>query len=236
MLHSFFFFLSTDPTRISVTELVISPEMRQFASLTSSYQEYVKPCVSSISSSAYYNEGRYEGSCLLPDNWFSTETAFMIYSQFVQLDTNRDGLVKAEDIVEFNDGGLTMAFAQAVERVIGKGQGLNYERFLLFALSLYHLDTSAAKRVYFDILDGQNKGYLDKETVDVFTKEIAEKCSTKEKKFDHANITQLVFDSIQPRESTKIVVEDFIRMGRGGLVLNIMTDYHAFEELVQYYK
>lgn len=87
---------------------------------------------------------------------------------------------------------------------------------------------------------------MDKETVDVFTKEIAEKCSTKEKKFDHANITQLVFDSIQPRESTKykheendinrIVVEDFIRMGRGGLVLNIMTDYHAFEELVQYYK
>lgn len=112
MLHSFFFFLSTDPTRISVDELVISPEMRQFASLTSSYQEYVKPCVSSISSSAYYNEGRYEGSCLLPENWFSTETAFMIYSQvafvlstdvqFVQLDTNRDGLVKAEDIVEFS--------------------------------------------------------------------------------------------------------------------------------------
>lgn len=68
--------------------------------------------MSSISSSAYYNEGRYEGSCLLPDNWFSTETAFMIYSQvdfvlstdvqFVQLDTNRDGLVKAEDIVEFS--------------------------------------------------------------------------------------------------------------------------------------
>lgn len=65
-----------------------------------------------MSSSAYYNEGRYEDSCILPENWFSTETAFMIYSQvvlmpsidaqFVQLDTNRDGLVKAEDLLEFS--------------------------------------------------------------------------------------------------------------------------------------
>lgn len=86
--------------------------MRQFASLTSSYQEYIKPCVSSLSSSAYYNEGRYKGACILPDNWFTTETAFMIYSQvfatlhayiqFVQLDQNRDGLVKADDIIQFS--------------------------------------------------------------------------------------------------------------------------------------
>lgn len=62
--------------------------------------------------------------------------------------------------------------------------------------------------MYFNILDGQNKGYLDKETVDVFTKEIAEKCSTKERKFDYANITQLVFDSIQPRESKKYKHEE----------------------------
>ena len=112
MLHSFFFFLSRDPTRISVDQLVLSTEMRQFASLTSSYQEYIKPCVSSLSSSAYYNEGRYKETYILPDNWFTTETAFMIYSQvdialsveaqFVQLDSNRDGLVKAEDIVEFS--------------------------------------------------------------------------------------------------------------------------------------
>ncbi|CBK19987.2 uncharacterized protein [Blastocystis hominis] len=126
-----------------------------------------------------------------------------IDAQFVQLDTNRDGLVKAEDLLEFNGGGLTMAFAKAVEKVIGKGQGLNYERFLLFALSLYHLDTSAAKRVYFDILDGQKKGYLDKDALDIFTKEIAEKCSTKEKKVEYTNITQLVFNSIQPKDSTK---------------------------------
>ena len=51
------------------------------------------------------------------------------------------------NVLHIDGGGLTMAFAKAVEKVIGKGQGLNYERFLLFALSLYHLDTSAAKRV-----------------------------------------------------------------------------------------
>ena len=81
VLHSFFFFLSSEKSYITISNLVLSTEMRQFISLTSSYNEYIKPCVSSLSSSAYYNEGRSEMGCVLPDNWFTTETAFMIYSQ-----------------------------------------------------------------------------------------------------------------------------------------------------------
>ena len=30
---------------------------------------------------------------------------------------------------------------------MGQGEGLNYERFLKFALAAYHLDTEAGKRV-----------------------------------------------------------------------------------------
>lgn len=64
-------------------------------------------------------------------------------------------------------------------------------------------DRQLCLQVYFDILDGQKKGYLDKDALDIFTKEIAEKCSTKEKKVEYTNITQLVFNSIQPKDSTK---------------------------------
>lgn len=52
-----------------------------------------------------------------------------------------------------------MVFAKAVEQVIGKGQGLNYERFLLFALALYHLDTEGGKRVV-DLQKKYNTGVL----------------------------------------------------------------------------
>ena len=107
-----------------------------------------------------------------------------------------------------------MVFAKAVEQVIGKGQGLNYERFLLFALALYHLDTEGGKRVvdlqkiittqvYFDILDGEKKGYLDREAIDKFTKDVAQKASTKERVISYPTITQLVFDSLQPTDSKK---------------------------------
>lgn len=57
--------------------------------------------------------------------------------------------------------------------------------------------------MYFEILDCDKKGYLDKESINKYTKEIAEKVSTKEQVITNVSITQLIFDSIQPTDSSK---------------------------------
>ena len=50
-------------------------------------------------------------------------------------------------LCNLDDGGITSVFAESIEYVVGQGEGLNYERFLKFALAAYHLDTEAGKRV-----------------------------------------------------------------------------------------
>lgn len=97
--------------------------------------------------------------------------------------------------------------------------------------------------MYFEILDCDKKGYLDEESINKYTKEIAEKVSTKEQVITNISITQLIFDSIQPTDSKKyehfknikfrICVEDFLKSKKAGLLLGVITNHHVFEEIIQ---
>ncbi|KAK8823951.1 hypothetical protein WA538_001238, partial [Blastocystis sp. DL] len=78
-----FFEKSDNTTVISLSTLVLSDSLRQFASIAQTYADYLTGGTRSL--------GSLESSNSCTVNWFTPDTAFAVYSQFIQLDENRDG-------------------------------------------------------------------------------------------------------------------------------------------------
>lgn len=96
MFQSLLFFEKSDNTTvISLSTLVLSDSLRQFASIAQTYADYLTGGTRSL--------GSLESSNSCTVNWFTPDTAFAVYSQFIQLDENRDGLVDWKELAKYGN-------------------------------------------------------------------------------------------------------------------------------------
>lgn len=94
MFQSLLFFEKNNNTAvIPLSTLVLTDSLRQFASMSRSYADYLTGGTRSLE--------RLEPTSSYAANWFTPETAFAVYSQFIQLDENRDGLVDWKELAKY---------------------------------------------------------------------------------------------------------------------------------------
>lgn len=87
-----------------------SSDFREFALQSDSFKDLIKP-YQEEKQEYYYGYNKGEQHCDLPANWYSPETAFMIYSQvrfcnplyqYIDLDEDQNGLITSEDLTLFS--------------------------------------------------------------------------------------------------------------------------------------
>lgn len=120
MLNSLFFFLADPhtsfdisyslPDLLSLDKLLSSSDLRDFALQSDTFKDHIKP-YEEERVDYYYGYNKDDQHCDLPANWYSPETAFMIYSQvsllkrfqpFLFLDEDQNGLLTKEDLMRFS--------------------------------------------------------------------------------------------------------------------------------------
>ncbi|KAJ3081936.1 Serine/threonine-protein phosphatase 2A regulatory subunit B'' subunit gamma, partial [Quaeritorhiza haematococci] len=142
-------------------------------------------------------------------NWFSTYSALRVYGQYLNLDTNHNGMLSRRELARYNSGTLTAVF---VDRVFQEYQTYNgemdFKGFLDFVLVMENVQTPEALAQYFRLLDIERVGYLDPFTVRYFAKAVTEKMA----QFGHdlinaVDVTNEVFDMINPKIHDRILLD-----------------------------
>ena len=231
-MNSLLFFLAKPgASSLPLSALLPSVQLRQFALLSDSFRDYILPCSTLLPK---YNVMYRRGGVVtyLPSNWYSPETAFMLYQQFLDLDQDRDGLLKENELYRFNDGGLSRPFTHSLIVALGNGIGLNYEAFLAFATAYYNLLMTEAQRHFFVLLDREQKGYLSRALVEEYMEDITREVAEKDGLMTVEEAVRTVFDAIQPRDPSKITLEDVLQSMDPCLMMTLLADYQTLHAVL----
>ena len=116
---------------------------------------------------------------LLELNWFSAQATSKIYSDFLKLDADKNGMLSRKEMTRFNGGHLTRTF---LDRLFDSVQLFNGEMvfnfnqdylvFLDLVLALENQETTEGISWLFKIIDVKKDGFLDQSTVAFFVKDV----------------------------------------------------------------
>ncbi|KAK8806092.1 hypothetical protein WA171_007177 [Blastocystis sp. BT1] len=193
---------------IPLIPLILSDSMRNYMSQSDTYIGYLHLSTST--------------------NWFTPETAFKIYAQFTELDSNKDGLLSWKDIIPLNGGKLIPSFAKNVIKLLGSGNGLNYELYLRLMLAYSHLHLQQAQQIIFELLDKDHKGYLTQDEIKGFIEESIQ-IMAPPIHITSENYTQDIFDHIHPQHPNQITLTDLVRSGSAEEILQNLINSYSFK-------
>ena len=111
------------------------------------------------------------------DNWFSLAAAIRIYRQFLELDSDQDGMLTSEELARYGDSlmSLTPAFVDRLFEVINTFDGrLDYKGYLDFVISCEHRSHPQCLAYLFRILDLDSCGSLGVFDVHYFVRDIVQ--------------------------------------------------------------
>ncbi|KAI9363386.1 hypothetical protein DFJ73DRAFT_510557 [Zopfochytrium polystomum] len=163
-------------------------------------------------------------------NWFSSYSTLRIYGQFLNLDVDHNGMLSRKELAKFNNSTLTDVY---LDRLFQEYQTYNseldYKGYLDFVLATENFSTPEAIAYSFKLLDVKNQGYLDDFTIRLLFKAVIEKMVA----FGHEavgvdDVTNEVFDMANPATPNKITLNDLLKCGVGGTIVNILTDCRGF--------
>ncbi|KAI8812582.1 hypothetical protein BJ742DRAFT_25243 [Cladochytrium replicatum] len=206
--RKFFFFL--DPLKlrkIKIERIVLSPIMTELMSLK---DEPLSP--TSISA-----------------NWFSSVSTFRLYYQFLELDSDKSGLLDQAELSEYCPT-MTSVFIDRVfqEHQTFRGQ-MDFGNFLDFVLAHENQDTPEAMAYFFKILDINGMGGLDHFTVRYFFKAVNDKML--ESGYEPVyveDVTNEIFDMARPKNEDFITLEDLQKCGCGSTIITMLSDSRGF--------
>lgn len=163
-------------------------------------------------------------------NWFSSYCTLRIYGQFLNLDLDHNGMLSRTELSKFNNSTLTDIYLDRVFQEYQTYNGeLDYKGYLDFVLSIENSNTAEAIAYGFRLLDVDRKGFLDDFTVRLLFRSVVEKMVT----FGHDpvgvdDVTNEIFDMANPSIPTGITLQDLIKSGVGGTIVNILSDCRGF--------
>jgi len=199
--RKFFFFL--DPRhkgKINIRELLMSPVYQEFYSLKEKKDD--------------------------TNNWFSINSAMTVYGQYLNLDTDGNGMLSRSELSNFCSGVYSEVFLDRVfEEFPTYNNEMDFQAFLDFHLMVNNLSKSESISLIFRCLDLEGVGYLSKPVVTHLYKSLFQKMV----KFgfeiiEEENIVVELFDMARPEDSEKIKVQDLIKCGMASSILGILID------------
>ncbi|KAI3638001.1 hypothetical protein MIR68_003612 [Amoeboaphelidium protococcarum] len=183
---------------------------------------------------------------LLSTNWFSLQSALKVYSWFVELDQDHNGMLSRSELYQFAKGRYTNEFIDRIyQEYLSFNGELDYKSYLDFVLAANDVHTKESMRYMFTLLDIRRQGFLDWFTLHFFMKAQVDKISQMPQNrsfvqsfnmndmitelFDMAKASQRINGTQQ--QSTGIIgqirLNDLINCGVGGTVISLLIDTQA---------
>jgi len=173
----------------------------------------------------------HSGTPVVPaSNWFSAANAVRVYTMYLELDTDANGLLSLQEMARVQNGTLTPAFlARVFQEARTYGGELDYKAFLEFLLAVENRSTTASMRYVFNTLDMRRLGALRLLEIRHFFGDVAHSLAAAgHDTVDIANICDEIFDMVAPATPGTITLEDLRRCKQGHTVLHMLTDVAGF--------
>jgi len=188
--------------------------------------------------------------------WFSLQHTHHLYSLYLSLDTNQNGMLDLQEFQRFNGGSLTQMFIQQVYQTYRMYMSvaavdvtntsaaadpqadsstscleMDYKSFLEFMLAWEYRTTTSSIRWFWRVLMSVNssKNYLDAESIKLWFTAVRDKLmSLNHPAPDVQHVTLEIFDMVTPRVDGQITLQDMIDSQVGHTVIQILTDVNGF--------
>lgn len=169
-------------------------------------------------------------------NWFTSANALRVYSNYLELDTDQNGMLRRSELTAFRGGTLTDAFLDRVfQEVHTYGGEVDYKAFLDFLLAAEYRASAASMRYIFRLLDLQHTGRLTLFELRYFLRDVAARMAAAGAVdvVDVSNVCDEIMDMVAPATPGVITLEDLKRCRVGHTVLHILTDVAGYYEYDQ---
>ena len=165
-----------------------------------------------------------------PNNWFSAGNALRVYSQYLELDTDQNGMLSPSELLQFRGGTLTESFVHRVFQECHTYSGeMDYKAFLDFVLGVEYRVSHQSLRYLFRVLDLQRAGQLGRFELRFYLRDIAARMAAAgHDEINVENVCDEIFDMVAPAGGDYITLEDLKRCRCGHTVLFILTDLGGF--------
>jgi Ca2+-binding EF-hand superfamily protein len=191
------------------------------------------------------------------NNWFSAATAIRVYSQYLDLDQDQNGLLSPLELSRACNGTLSDAFIHRLFQASNTyGGEMDFKAYLDFVLATEYRRTPAAMRYTFRALDTKGLGYLSLQDIRFFFSDVSSKMvAAGHESVDAANVSDEIVDMVKRGsgntkgsssaghrgggsrhhghhhhhyEEALIHLDDLLKCGVGHTVLQILTDAAGF--------
>lgn len=250
--RSFFFFLDPNRTgRISLRALVGSRVFAEWLRILPAGHADLGPCgqrapadegaaspspphvpgasVSPVSASVEGEDGTRA-------NWFSAASALSVYSAYLSLDADQNGMLSLAEVAAFGSWQYTRAFAarvfdecQTYATSAPDADGaaahaeIDYKLYLDIVLATENRGSWPALRFYFRLLDLYHVGSFGAAEILFFYSHIQERLRERgHEPVDAANVTNEILDMVHPVTPGRITLEDLRRCKVGATVCSML--------------
>ena len=167
---------------------------------------------------------------LQEQNWFSAPSALRVYGQYLNLDTDHNGMLSMEELSRFGAGTLTKIFIERVYQECLTYDGeMDYKTYLDFVLAMENKSDPQSLQYLFRVLDTRSEGYLSVFSLNFFFRAIQEEMKLRgQDPVSFEDVKDEIFDMVTPQDPLKLTLADLIKSGQGETVINILTDLNGF--------
>uniref|UniRef100_A0A7S2R8D6 Serine/threonine-protein phosphatase 2A regulatory subunit B'' subunit gamma n=1 Tax=Mucochytrium quahogii TaxID=96639 RepID=A0A7S2R8D6_9STRA len=168
-------------------------------------------------------------------NWFSSHNTLRVYSQYLELDVDRNGMLSRSEIAGYGTGSLTTVLLDRVfEECLTYEGEMDYKTFLDFVLAMETKKSAQSLAYFFRLLDIKKSGYLDRFTINYFFREIVQRLRELDGGASGGDTVQVddvtdeIFDMCKPAHPARISLQDLIECGVGDTIVTMLTDLSGF--------
>jgi serine/threonine-protein phosphatase 2A regulatory subunit B'' len=163
-------------------------------------------------------------------NWFSPTNSLRVYSQYLELDVDHDGMLSKTELLRYGHGSFTQVFVDRVFEECHTYDGkMDYKTFLDFVLAIENSKSQPGLYYFWRLLDVEHCGYINTAVINYFFREIVQRMV--ESGHDAVRIPDVVdeiFDMVNPKDPTRITFKDLIACGVGDIIVSMLTDTNGF--------
>ncbi|GFU22818.1 hypothetical protein NPIL_341091 [Nephila pilipes] len=163
-------------------------------------------------------------------NWFSAPSALHVYGQYLNLDTDHNGMLSKEELSRYGTGTLTSTFIERVfQECLTYDREMDYKTYLDFVLAMENRKEPQALLYFFKLLDIEQKNYLSVFDLNYFFRAIQEQMKAHgQEPVLFEDVKDEIFDMIKPSDPSKVTLSDLILCGQGDTVVSILIDLNGF--------
>jgi len=163
-------------------------------------------------------------------NWFSAPSALRVYGQYLNLDTDHNGMLSQDELQRYGTGTLTPVFVERLfqECLTYEGE-MDYKTYLDFVLAMENKKEPQSLQYLFRIMDVRQEGYFSVFSLHFFFRAIQEEMRKhNQEPVLFEDVKDEIFDMVKPSDPLRLTLADLIRSQQGDTVVSILTDLNGF--------